>query len=109
MSAVKEVNGDSFKAEVLESKVPVLVDFFATWCGPCRLLAPIVEEIGKEKGAALKVVKVDVDEAQDTALALGIQSVPTLVLFKGGQEAYRRVGAAPKRELVADLDEHLKA
>ena len=109
MSNVAQVAADSFESEILRAPGPVLVDFYATWCGPCRALAPVVEEIAREKRGALKVVKVDVDDAQEAAASLGVLSVPTLVLFRGGREVWRHVGAAPKAALLQAIDPHLKA
>ena len=82
-----------FRTEVLESDKPVLVDFFATWCGPCRMVAPIVEEISAER-SDIKVVKVDVDEVESVAQAYGIMSIPTLMVFKNGEVTAQRLGAA---------------
>ena|SRR5215510_1383343 len=100
---VTQVNDQAFQSSVLESPTPVLVDFYATWCGPCKALAPALEEISREMSGRLAVVKVDVDESPEAASAYGVTSIPTLVLFKGGREAWRRVGAAPKRTLDAEL------
>ena len=100
---VSQIDDQGFKSKVLESPTPVLVDFFATWCGPCHAIAPTLEEISREMADRLTVVKVDVDESPDTASTYGVTSIPTLVLFKGGQEAWRRVGAAPKRTLTEEL------
>ncbi len=104
MSQIPEIQEQAFQTEVARSPVPVLVDFHATWCVPCKQLAPVLDEVARQYAGRLKVVKMDVDEAQDTAVRLGIMSVPTLVLFKGGQEAYRRTGSATKAALAADLD-----
>ena len=100
---VTQVDDRRFKSQVLESSVPVLVDFFATWCAPCLALAPTLEEIAKEMAGKLVVVKLDVDEAPDAASTYGVTSIPTLVLFKGGREVWRRMGAAPKRAIVDEL------
>lgn len=107
MSNVPAVTDQSWDAEVLKASTPVLVDFHATWCGPCKALAPVIDEIATEYTGKLKVVKVDVDEAQDTASKLGIMSVPTLMIFKGGKEAMRRVGGAPKQALMAEIQKNL--
>lgn len=96
---VSDVTDNSFQAEVIESDVPVLVDFWAPWCGPCRRVSPVVEEIASEKGEALKVVKLNIDENQKTAVKFNVMSIPTLMLFKGGELASRQVGAAPKQKL----------
>jgi thioredoxin 1 len=101
---VSEVTDTNFQAEVIESDVPVLVDFWAPWCGPCRMVAPVVEEIAQEKGDALKVVKLNIDENQDTAMQFNVLSIPTLMLFRDGQVAKTVVGAYPKRKLEAELE-----
>ena len=100
---VTQVSDPEFKSKVLESSKPVLVDFFAEWCGPCHALAPSIEEIAKEMADRLDVVKLNVDEAPDAASSYGVTSIPTLILFKGGKEAWRRVGAAPKRTIAEEL------
>jgi thioredoxin 1 len=105
MGAVAEINDDNFSSEVLESSEPVLVDFWAPWCGPCRQLAPIVEELAAENAGAVKVTKVNVDEAGKTAQEYGISSIPTLLLFKNGEVQQRIVGVKPKLQLQELLDE----
>jgi thioredoxin 1 len=102
--SVIEVNDNNFQAEVLESDVPVLVDFWAPWCGPCRAVAPVVEEIAKEKGDALKVVKLNTDENQQTSIQYNVLSIPTLIVFRHGQEAKRVTGAYPKKRLEAEIE-----
>jgi len=97
------VSDNDFAAEVLESSLPVLVDFWAEWCGPCRMVAPIVEEIGAENADKLKVVKLNVDENPGTARDYGIMSIPTLLVFRGGTAEKRIVGAKGKAQLLADL------
>ena len=101
---VAEVTDTNFQAEVIESDVPVLVDFWAPWCGPCRMVAPVVEEIAEERGEALKVVKMNIDENQNTAVQFNVMSIPTLMLFKGGEVAKTVIGAYPKRKLEAELE-----
>ena len=96
-------NDAMFRSEVLESEKPVLVDFFATWCGPCRMVSPIVDEIAVERADTLKVVKVDVDEAPSVAAAYGVMSIPTLMVFKGGEPVNTQVGAVPKAKIEAML------
>jgi thioredoxin 1 len=93
---LQQVGDGEFQAEVLQSTVPVVVDFFAVWCGPCRLIAPALEDLSKTYAGKLKFVKVDIDEAPGVAEQFAVAQVPTLVIFKDGQEADRRLGAAPK-------------
>jgi thioredoxin 1 len=102
--SVAEVTDNNFQAEVLESEVPVLVDFWAPWCGPCRMVAPVVEEIAEERAGALKVVKMNTDENQNTAIQYNIMSIPTLILFRNGQPAKTVIGAYPKRKLEAEIE-----
>jgi thioredoxin 1 len=102
--SVAEVTDNNFQAEVLESDVPVLVDFWAPWCGPCRMVAPVVEEIAQERAGQLKVVKMNTDENQNTAVTYNIMSIPTLILFRDGQPAKTVIGAYPKRKLEAELE-----
>jgi thioredoxin 1 len=104
---VTEVTDTNFQAEVLEAETPVLVDFWAPWCGPCRMVAPVVEEIAKERGDALKVVKMNVDENQHTAIEYDVMSIPTLILFSNGEVAKKVIGAYPKRKLEAELEPSL--
>ena len=102
--SVADVTDNNFQAEVLESDVPVLVDFWAPWCGPCRRVSPVVEEIASEREGALKVVKLNIDENQVTAAQYQVLSIPTLILFKDGAEAKKVIGAYPKRKLEAELE-----
>ncbi|MFQ5952249.1 MAG: thioredoxin [Candidatus Omnitrophota bacterium] len=101
------VNDANFKQEVLESELPVLVDFWAEWCMPCRMVAPIVEEIANEYDGKLKVCKLNVDEAQSTASDYGIMSIPTLMIFKNGEIVDKIVGAVPKNDLVSQVEKYL--
>jgi thioredoxin 1 len=101
---VTEVTDTNFQAEVLESEVPVLVDFWAPWCGPCRMVAPVVEEIAKERGEALKVVKMNIDDNNETAIAYNVMSIPTLMVFNHGEVAKTVIGAYPKKRLEAELE-----
>jgi thioredoxin 1 len=101
---VAEVTDSNFQAEVIESEVPVLVDFWAPWCGPCRMVGPVVEEIAEERGEQLKVVKLNIDENQQTAIQFNVLSIPTLILFRNGEVAKTVIGAQPKRRLEAELE-----
>ena len=101
---VNEVTDNNFQAEVLEAETPVLVDFWAPWCGPCRVVAPVLEEIANERNGALKVVKLNVDDNQQTAAQYGVLSIPTMILFKGGQAAHQIIGAYPKKKIEAELE-----
>jgi thioredoxin 1 len=101
------VTDDQWKTEVLEADHPVLVDFWAEWCGPCRMVSPIVDEIAEEHAGSLKVVKVNVDENPATAREYGIMSIPTLLVFKGGQADKRIVGAKGKAALLQDLSPYV--
>jgi thioredoxin 1 len=101
------VTEQTFDTEVLQSTVPVLVDFWAAWCGPCRAIAPAVEEIATEYAGKLKVVKIDVDENPEVAGRYGVLGIPTLILFKGGKVAERMVGAMPKQGMISKFKDHL--
>lgn len=107
MSLVKDVNDDNFDAEVTRSEVPVLADFTAAWCGPCKKLAPLVEEIAGEYSGRLKVVKVDVDKARTVAAKFAVMSVPTLILFNGGKVKDQVTGLVPKRAIVDRVEKVL--
>jgi thioredoxin len=107
--SITEVTDSNFQAEVIESEVPVLVDFWAPWCGPCRMVAPVLEEIAQEKGDALRIVKLNTDENQQTAIAYQVLSIPTLILFKNGEIAKKVIGAYPKRKLEQELEPALAA
>ena len=107
MSASLQVTDATFKTEVLESETPVLVDFWAPWCGPCRMVAPVVDEIAEHYGGQIKVVKLNTDENPNTATQYGIRSIPTLMIFKGGQRVDMVVGAVPKTTLANTLDKYL--
>ncbi|GLW68665.1 thioredoxin-1 [Kitasatospora phosalacinea] len=105
--ATKEVTDATFEAEVLKSDKPVLVDFWATWCGPCRQVAPVLEDIAAEHGDKLSVVKLDVDANQETAAAYNVISIPTLNVYKGGELVKTITGARPKAALLRELAEYL--
>ena len=98
-----EVTDSNFDAEVLESETPVLVDFWAEWCGPCRVVAPVLEEINEEQ-ANLRVVKLNVDDNQQTAARYDVMSIPTLIVFRNGEVATKIIGALPKKRLVQELE-----
>jgi thioredoxin 1 len=100
---INEVTDTTFQAEVLESETPVLVDFWAPWCGPCRVVAPVLEEIADQR-EDLRIVKLNVDDNQQTAAQFGILAIPTMVLFRNGAEAKRIQGAMPKKRLEAELE-----
>jgi thioredoxin 1 len=100
MAKAIEVTDSTFEQEVLQSAQPVLVDFWAVWCGPCRAVAPIVEEIAGDYEGKLKVMKLDVDDNPRTAVTYGVQSIPTLLVFKDGKPAERIIGAVPKKVIV---------
>ena len=104
MSAPIALTDDNFSEEVLHSNLPVLVDFWAAWCGPCRMVAPIVEELATEYDGKVKVAKLDVDAAQKTAMEFGIRSIPTLLLFKEGKVSDQVIGAIPKEQIAEKLD-----
>ena len=94
------VTDSNFEAEVLQSQSPVLVDYWAEWCGPCKMIAPILDDVAKEYEGKLKVAKLNIDENNQTAIKYGVRSIPTLIVFKNGQPAAMKVGAAPKSDLA---------
>ena len=109
MSQPVVISDQDFEAEVLRASGPVLVDFWAPWCGPCRRVAPVVEELAQEYSGRLKVAKLNVDENPQTPAKYSVMSIPTLILFKGGQVLTQIVGARPKEEFKKVLDEALEA
>ena len=107
MSAEVTITADNFEAEVLQSDVPVLVDFWAEWCVPCRMVAPVLEEIAQEYSGKLKVAKVNVDEVSDVAAKYSIISIPTLMVFKGGEMVNKQVGAGSKQAIANLFSDYL--
>jgi thioredoxin 1 len=107
MSDTPQVTDASFKKDVLDSDLPVLVDFWAPWCGPCRMVAPVVDEIAQQYTGQVKVVKLNTDENPNTASQYGIRSIPTLMIFKGGARVDMVVGAVPKTTLAQTLEKYL--
>ncbi len=108
MGSAVEVTEATFDNEVIKANVPTLVDFWAVWCGPCKMIAPVIEEIAVEKAGSIKVCKVDVDKNRGIATKYGIRSIPTLLLFKNGQVVEQIVGAASKANLLNKLEPHLR-
>lgn len=102
-----ELTDDNFENEVVQSNVPVLVDFWAVWCGPCKMVAPVVEDIAKEYDGKVKVGKLDVDHNRQTAAKYSIRSIPTLLVFKGGDVVETVVGALPKAQIVEKVAKHI--
>ena len=109
MANICNVNDAEFQANVLDSETPVLVDFWAEWCVPCHMVSPVVEEIASEKGDALKLAKLNIDDNPEATRTYGVMSIPSLILFKGGKEVARVVGAKPKDAILKDIGPHLEA
>jgi len=107
MSKAAAVTDATFESQVLQSETPALVDFWAEWCGPCKMIAPVLEDIASEHQGKVKIAKLNVDENPDVAMRYGVMSIPTLALFVGGVEKTRLIGAMPKRNIVAELSEFL--
>jgi thioredoxin 1 len=106
---VREVTDNEFQQEVLQSDVPVVVDFWAPWCGPCRIVSPVVEELSKDYNGSVRFVKVNTDENEQSAMQFGIQVLPTLVIFNQGREVNRLIGFSPKEQLRRQIDRSLSA
>jgi thioredoxin 1 len=104
---IKNISDASFEADVLQSELPVLVDYWAEWCGPCRSIAPILDELAEQYAGKLQICKMNVDENRDTPAKFGIRGIPTLMIFKGGELAQTQVGAAGKAQLQALIDKNL--
>jgi thioredoxin len=104
---VREVNEHDFDQVVLKSRTPVLVDFWADWCTPCHMVSPVVEEIGRDKAGHMKVAKLNVDDNPETARKYGVMSIPTLILFKDGEEKARLIGARPKDDILRGIEPHV--
>jgi thioredoxin 1 len=102
-----EITDGSFESSVLQAGIPTVVDFWAVWCGPCKMIAPVLEDIAREYEGKLQVAKMDVDHNGESAMKYGVMSIPTLILFKGGQPVERIVGFMPKEKLLARLKPHL--
>ena len=107
ITAAIAVTDDNFEAEVLKSDVPVLVDFWAPWCGPCRMIAPLIDELASDYGGKLKAVKLNTDESPGIATEYGIRSIPTVMIFKGGQKLDTVIGAVPKSTLTNTIDKYM--
>jgi len=105
--SIKQVSNDSFEADVLKAQAPVLVDYWAEWCGPCKMIAPILDEVSRDYADKLNVAKVNVDENQEIASKYGIRGIPTLMLFRNGAVVATKVGALSKSQLTAFLDSNL--
>ena len=104
---VKEINDANFETEVMKADVPVLVDFWAEWCGPCRMMTPVVESVAQKFGATAKLVKLNVDENPSVTQRFGIKGIPTMIVFKGGKEAERLVGATNEGAIVRIIEEQI--
>ena len=105
--AVLHLTSNDFETEVLKSEIPVLVDFWAEWCGPCKMIAPTIEEIAQEYSGKVKVCKLNVEEGPQTSSDYGVMNIPTLMIFKGGEVVEKVVGAVPKRDIIAKIDAHI--
>jgi thioredoxin 1 len=109
MADVKDVTDQDFESQVVGAETPVLVDFWAEWCVPCHMVSPVVEEIGRDKGEALSVVKLNIDENPEVTRKYGVMSIPTLIMFVSGEERARVVGARGKDAILKEIDPHIAA
>jgi thioredoxin 1 len=109
MADVKDVTDQDFESQVVGAETPVLVDFWAEWCVPCHMVSPVVEEIGRDKGGALSVVKLNIDENPEVTRKYGVMSIPTLIMFVSGEEKARVVGARGKDAILKEIDPHIAA
>jgi thioredoxin 1 len=109
MADVKDVTDQDFESQVVGAETPVLVDFWAEWCVPCHMVSPVVEEIGRDKGEALSVVKLNIDENPEVTRKYGVMSIPTLIMFVSGEEKARVVGARGKDAILKEIDPHITA
>jgi len=98
--SVIHLTSENFEEEVMEARVPVLIDFWANWCGPCKMMSPVVNQIAEDMGASAKVCKIDIDEQSELASKYNVMSIPTFIVFKDGKEVKRKIGAMPKEELA---------
>ncbi len=101
------LSDSTFEQEVIKSELPVLIDFWAAWCGPCRMIAPVIDELASEYDGKAKICKLDVDSNQNTAMQFGIRSIPTILIFKGGEVVDTIVGAVPKEQILNKLKSHI--
>ena len=106
-NSIVHLNGDSFQTEVIESTIPVLVDYWAEWCGPCKMIAPILDELVKEYEGKLKITKLNIDENQEIPSKYGVRGIPTLMIFKDGNPEATKVGALSKSQLTAFIDSNM--
>ena len=107
MSDIINTTDSNFNADVLQSELPVLVDFWASWCAPCKAIAPVLEDLAREYDGKLKIVKVDVTNCEETAVQYNIRNIPALIIFKNGEAAAQQVGAAPRSKLAAFIDQNI--
>jgi len=107
MSKCIDITDNQFSKEVLEHNTPVLLDFWAPWCGPCKMISPILDQVAEHFGEQVKVCKINIDESEETAMKFGVRGVPTLMLFKNGENIETKVGVVHKSQLITMIDKHL--